>query len=68
MSTLLLAAESFCLASVNSCTIVSDCIFICKIMSGQVKCTELAALFPLHSPNYALRRTNNAILSRDDYW
>ena len=53
MTTLLLLS----LASVNSCMIASDCIFIYKIISGQVKCTELAALFPLQSPNYALRRT-----------
>ena len=50
-----LAAESFCQASANSCMIASDCIFVYKIMSNQVKCRELAGLFPIYSPNYVLR-------------
>ena len=39
-----LAAESFYLA-VNSCMTASVCIFVYKIMSYQVKCTELADIF-----------------------
>ena len=45
-------AETFCLPSVSSSMIASDVLFLYKIKSNQVKCSELQNLFPIHNSNY----------------
>ena len=40
-------AETFCLPSVSSSMIASDVLFLYKIKSNQVKCSELRNLFNL---------------------
>ena len=48
-------AETFCLPSVSSSMIGPEVLFLYKIKSNQVKCSELQNLFPIHNSNYILR-------------
>ena len=51
-------AETFSMASVSSSMIASDIVFVYKIMSNHIRCSELKNLFPIYSPNYVLRNRN----------
>ena len=52
-------AGTFSMGSVSSSTIASDIVFVYKIMSNHIRCSELKNLFPIYSPNYALRIRNS---------